>query len=106
MAMLRHCVLLIIAASSAALYAQGLTGQISGTVRDQAGAVVPQARVELINEETSARRQAVSDASGSFVFTELYRGSYTLEVAANGFRKFQHKAIALTATEQIGRAHV
>src|SRR2546426_9590000 len=44
--------------------AQGLTGQISGTLNDPNGGVVPGAKVEVINQETAQARAVTSDSEG------------------------------------------
>jgi hypothetical protein len=78
--------LLLIAAFAALLtpqlHAQGLTAQISGTVQDTVQAAVPQARVELYNEETSARRELATDGTGSFLFPQLLRGNYRIVISS------------------------
>ena len=51
------------------LAAQALTGQISGTVQDPSGKVVPNAQIELINIGTSQKREAMTDSAGDFLFT-------------------------------------
>ena len=42
--------LLLVATTSTAVVAQGVTGTLSGTVKDQQGSVVPGATVTVINE--------------------------------------------------------
>lgn len=69
-----------------AVFAQGGTGQLSGTVVDANEAVVPGATVKLTSLATSQVRETVTGDSGDFVFTLLPAGDYKLEVAANGFR--------------------
>ena len=83
------------------LHAQGLTAQISGTVLDKVQAGVPSAKVELFNEETSARREIVSDSTGNFVFPQLLRGTYRIVITANGFRRYEQTGIVLTSTERL-----
>ena len=86
--------------------AQGLTGQISGTIYDADGRVVPNAKVEVVNQETAQARAVNSDGEGNFVATQLLPGTYTVVVSANGFKKFEQRDIVLTANErvEIGRA--
>src|SRR5437763_16146963 len=47
--------------------AQGLTGQISGTLDDSSGAAVV-AEVVLLNQGTGQTRQIMSDPSGNLLF--------------------------------------
>ena len=81
--------------------AQTITGEISGTVTDPSGAVVPGATVELIREGTSATRTGTTNQSGIFVFPALPPGTYTLKVNAAGFRSFEQTGIVLTANERV-----
>lgn len=77
---------LFVLVCSLAVFAQGGTGQLSGTVVDANEAVVPGATVKLTSLATSQTRETVTGDSGDFVFTLLPAGDYKLEVAANGFR--------------------
>jgi len=81
--------------------AQGLTGQISGTLNDRNGGVVSNARVEVINEETAQSRAVTSDGEGNFVVTQLLPGTYSMVVTAGGFKRFEQKGIVLTANERV-----
>jgi hypothetical protein len=81
--------------------AQGLTGQISGTLNDPNGGVVPNAKVEIINQETALVRIVNSDSEGNFVATQLLPGTYSITVTASGFKKFEQKGIVLTANERV-----
>ncbi len=80
--------------------AQGLTGQISGSLTDSQGGVVSNARVEVINEETAQSRAVSSDVAGNFVVTQLLPGTYSLVVTAGGFKRFEQKGIILAANER------
>ena len=81
--------------------AQGLTGQISGTLNDRNGGVVPGAKVEVINQETAQVRMVISDGEGNFVVTQLLPGTYSIAVTAAGFKKFEKRNIPLTANERV-----
>src|SRR3989442_1641091 len=81
--------------------AQGLTGQISGTLTDPRGGVVPNAKVEVINQQTAQARTVNSDGEGNFVATQLLPGTYTLFVSVKGFKKFEQRDIVLTANERV-----
>ena len=60
-------------------------GSIEGTVLDPAGAVVPQARVELTGVAVSSPDSAVTDGTGHFRFDRVAAGHYTLSVSRSGF---------------------
>jgi hypothetical protein len=62
------------------------TSQISGTVTDSSGAVIPSASVEIENLATSFKRAATTDTSGIYTFLQVVPGSYKVTVKANGFR--------------------
>src|SRR5262245_24855073 len=81
--------------------AQGLTGQISGILIDSNGGVVPNAKIEAINEETARVVTASSDNDGNFVVPQLLSGTYTLVVTASGFKRFEQKGIILTANDRV-----
>jgi Carboxypeptidase regulatory-like domain len=81
--------------------AQGLTGQISGILTDPNGGVVPDAKIEVINEETARVVAVSSDSDGNFVVPQLLSGTYTLVVTASGFKRFEQKGIILTANDRV-----
>jgi len=60
------------------------TGQISGVVADTTGAVVPGVTVTATNMGTNASRSVVATDTGSYVFTGLAPGVYTISVPSSG----------------------
>ncbi len=72
------------------LMAQSLvTGDITGTVTDPSGAVVPNAAVTLKSNATGATRTATSNSNGAYRFALLQPGTYTVSATAPGFSKAQ-----------------
>ena len=67
-----------------AMYGQSFGGRIVGLVTDSSTAALSNASVTVINEGTGARRQLITDASGSYVAAELPVGYYTLRFEAPG----------------------
>src|SRR6185369_2914356 len=88
-------------AGSGVLFGQGLTGQISGIVTDPSGAAVVSADVQIMNKETGQTRATKSDTQGSFVFTQLLPGTFTLTVTASGFKKYEQPEVIVSATERV-----
>ncbi len=62
------------------------TGSVSGTVRDNSGAVVPGVSVTAENAETNATRNSVSGASGTYQIALLPPGRYRIRAELPGFR--------------------
>jgi hypothetical protein len=88
-------ILLIAAWSTAG--AQVTTADIVGTVTDPTGALVPNAKVTLINVDTQIQRNGSTNSTGDFQFTLLPVGHYTLTVMASGFKTANTSGIAVEA---------
>src|SRR5712692_224018 len=86
---------------SRTLRAQGTTSTITGVVADASGAVVPNASVTVSNQATGVKYPLKTNASGVYYITALLRGTYTLEVAAKGFRTYVNRNMELTTDETI-----
>ena len=71
------------------------TAQISGTVKDQSGAVLPGVEVTATQTETGISRMTVTNETGSYVLPNLPIGPYRLEAALPGFRTFVQTGIVL-----------
>src|SRR5215813_5149546 len=84
-----------------AAFAQGgATGAITGTVQDSRGAVVPNADVRIVNQDTGALARALkTDSSGSFSAPLLPVGTYTVNVVNAGFQEGKFTGIVVRITE-------
>src|SRR5690242_10682258 len=72
---------------TAALFAQTNRGGISGTVTDQTGGVIPNARIVITNIGTNDVRRLTTSDKGTFILENLDPVTYRLEVTADGFKK-------------------
>jgi hypothetical protein len=71
------------------------TAQISGTVQDSSGALLPGAELTATQTETGISRMTVTNETGSYVLPNLPLGPYKLEAALPGFRTFVQTGIVL-----------
>ena len=82
--------------ASAIVHAQvGSTAQITGTVRDESGGVLPGVDVSVTQTETGLTRNVVSDENGNYTLTNLPIGPYRLQASLSGFRAYQQTGIVL-----------
>jgi hypothetical protein len=79
--------------------AQTATGQITGTVRDSSGAVLPNAKVTITNQGTRVTRDTVTTGSGDYTFTLLPVGTYTVSAEQKGFSKAEQSDIRLNVDQ-------
>src|SRR5688572_26037826 len=93
---------LIVAVAAAPAAAQLLYGGLVGTVTDANGAVVPAAKVTIVNTDTNLTRETTTDAQGSFSFANVLAGPYDVKVALEGFREVVRSRVPVT-TGQISR---
>ena len=75
---------------------QDVTGSITGSVTDPAGAAIVGATVKLISEATSATEVQTSDNAGNFIFHGVKPGFYSITVENAGFKKFEKTHVELT----------
>src|ERR1019366_9086023 len=74
---------------------QGSTAQITGSVKDAGGLVVPGAEVKATQTATGATRTVSSAADGTFVLPNLPIGPYMVEITKEGFSKYVQSGIVL-----------
>jgi hypothetical protein len=91
-------ILLVSGLSCAAAWAQA-TAQISGTVKDQSGAVLPGVEVTATQTATGLARSTVTNENGVYVLPNLAIGPYRLEAALPGFRTFVQTGIVLQVND-------
>jgi Carboxypeptidase regulatory-like domain len=96
---------IVLLAAKQQSFAQDVNASLSGEVTDPAGAVIPGAKVALINETSGARLDFQTDASGEYNFRDLPPGIYDLSVTAPAFESYERKGIEL-AVNQAARAPV
>ncbi len=65
--------------------AQIRSGVITGTVTDATGAIVPNARVTVTNQDTGVSQQTQSNQVGEYTVPYLPPGRYTIEAQLEGF---------------------
>jgi outer membrane receptor protein involved in Fe transport len=80
--------------------AQGLA-EISGTIHDQNGAIIPGAQVQLSNEQQGFTRITESSDVGLYDFSALPVGNYTLKVEKTGFGNYTQTGIVLQVDVQV-----
>ncbi len=74
-----------------------VTATLSGTVQDQSGGVIPDARVTLTNDATKESRVEESNGAGLYAFPSLVPGTYDIKASAKGFETKVVTGIALNA---------
>jgi hypothetical protein len=80
-------------------FAQGATGQLSGTAVDPNGAVLQNASVTVRNTDTGLERQTTTGEDGSFAVLLLPPGPYRVEVTAPGFAAAVVENVRVQITE-------
>jgi hypothetical protein len=82
-------------------YAQNTSGSIAGNIVDQQTRAIPGVSVGAIDEDQKFTFNAVTDATGRFVFPQCPPGLYTVVAEVAGFKKFEQKGIELSANDKL-----
>ncbi len=82
-------------------FAQQITGAVTGTVLDPAGAAVAGASVKLTNTGTDATEAANTDSEGNFRFLLLQPGNYSVQVSSPGFKSYVRSGIVVEVDRSI-----
>ncbi len=76
-------------------------GSITGTVQDPTGAVVPNAKVILLNTDQGITLQTTTNASGEYTFSPVRIGHYTVSVTAPGFSKTTQENLQVNVSQAL-----
>ena len=94
-------VVFLIMGSSLSGQAQTIFGRISGTVKDSAGANIPNVNVTVTNQANNLVRTATTDDDGFFTVTNLPVGTYSVEALRTGFKRAAQSGVSLAADARL-----
>src|SRR5262245_54887222 len=80
--------------------AQVGAGEITGIVKDQAGAAVPGATITVTETRTNLQRVVVSTGDGVYTVASLPPGEYRLEIQLTGFKSVRRESVRLATGEK------
>src|SRR2546426_986226 len=79
--------------------AQFTTASLSGTVADQSGAYIPDAKVTVLNLDTGFTQTVSTGGAGDYLFSRLPVGRYKLTVEKEGLQTYIQSGIQLTVNQ-------
>jgi hypothetical protein len=85
---------------SAPAAAQVAGGNLSGTISDPSGRLVPQAQISIQNVATGITTTITTNSDGYYTAANLLPGEYQITVSAKGFAVEVRKGISLTVGAQ------
>jgi hypothetical protein len=81
--------------------AQAVSGTLLGNITDSSGGAVPGATITATETETGVGRTAVSNESGTYIFSSLVNGRYTVTAELQGFKKVVRQNIKVDVNTTI-----
>src|SRR5882762_4287781 len=79
--------------------AQGYFATLSGALTDPSGAMIPGAKMTLLDQEKGYQFHATSDSSGRYLFRSIAPGLYTFSAEMQGFEKIVHTGIRVEVND-------
>jgi hypothetical protein len=92
------CLALVLGSQS---LAQTTSSSIAGSVVDQQGAAIPNAKVSATEQTRNFTLSTATDTQGRFVFPQAQPGSYKITVEADGFKKFEQQDLTVYSNQKI-----
>ena len=89
-------VLLAVAAASPSFAQNANSGDIRGTVTDATGAVIPGAKVTILNVDTGVTTELVTNSVGLYDAVSILPGHYRITFSKSGFSRVVRDGIVLT----------
>ena len=93
------CFVLLLTCTSLSLAQTAETGALTGTVTDPSGGVIAGATVTVTNLGTGQTRTTTTDANGSYKFSLLPPGNYSVKFSAAGFKTAEVPSQTVNVTE-------
>ena len=81
--------------------AQSLDGTLRGQVKDSTGALVPGVVVTAKNNGTGAVRTVETSSAGTYAFTNLLVGNYSVSAELKGFKKYVRPSVDVRANQVV-----
>lgn len=82
-------------------WAQLYTGSVTGTVTDPSSAVIPNAHVQMVDEQRGYSFSALTDAAGRYLFRSVAPGSYKISIEAQGFQSQDQSGIRVEISQNV-----
>src|SRR2546425_6948386 len=84
-----------------ALFSQGSTGRILGSITDQTGAVIPGVTVTIRDVDRGTSRTLITDEAGIYNAPNLLPGTYTIRMELSGFATVERQNVKLEVGQDI-----
>ena len=82
-------------------YAQQDQGAVEGTITDSSGAVLPNATITLTNTDQALVLTTTTDGKGTYFFSPVKIGNYTIRAKAPGFEEVTQEHLTLSAQQRL-----
>ncbi len=89
-----------------AAVAQTTTGTILGEIKDATGGTLPGVTVTAVNQANGLTRESVTDALGTYRFTAMPPGVYTVKATLAGFKEATRADLRLAINSQVSAPFV
>jgi len=76
-------------------WSQETRSTLTGLVRDKTGAIIPQAKITIRNQDTGALTEVLSNDRGVYNVPLLMPGTYEVKAELTGFRTYVHSGLEL-----------
>ncbi len=93
------CASVLILVAGVSAFAQAGRGSISGLVTDPGGALIPGAKVVLMNHATGLTQHTVTSGAGLYTFISLNPGVYQVTASEKGFASVAQEKITVNVDE-------
>ena len=90
-----------LAAFSAVALGQTGTSSITGTVSDATGSAIPGVGIAVINQDTGARLETISNEAGAYRVASLPPGTYRIEAELPGFNRLTRGPLTLLVSQTL-----
>ena len=97
------CICVCVLLSAIDVHAQGVgsSGDVSGTVYDQFGAVLPKVTISLVDTQTGLTRKAVTDGAGQYRVVGLPPSTYDVRAELSGFATEVRRGVSVAIGESV-----
>ena len=102
----RLVVVVALACTPSAGFAQSDAATISGRITDQTGQVLSEARVHVMNVDTGVEQSTQSGTEGIYAVRNLRPGRYRMVVEKDGFKTIALDGLTLVVQDVLGRNFV